>query len=187
MKTLKDLLVDQLKDLYSAESQLIRSLPKMAKMSKTPELSDCIQKHFSETERQRERLDQISQTLGVKLTGKSCKAMKGLLEEGKELEEFGKSPLRDSLIVAAAQRIEHYEISAYGTARAMAQALNKPDLVELLNATLQEEGDADKKLTAVVYDTVYPNVPTDEVNGEAVGSNGASGNKSKSGKKKARS
>lgn len=186
LETLHDVFVDQLKDLYSAESQLLRSMPKMAKMSKTPELSDCIQKHFQETERQRERLDQISEIIGQKLTGKSCKAMKGLLEEGKELEEFDKGPLRDSLIVAAAQRIEHYEISAYGTARAMAQALNKPELVELLNATLQEEGDADKKLTTVVYDSVYPKVPAlEEEDGEDESSASRNGSSSKKKSKKA--
>jgi ferritin-like metal-binding protein YciE len=184
LRTLHDVFVDQLKDLYSAESQLIRSMPKMAKMSKTPELIQCLQEHLKVTERQRKRLDQIGELLGEKLTGKSCKAMKGLLEEGKEAEESDKGPLRDSLIVAAAQRIEHYEISAYGTARAMAQALEKPQVAELLDATLQEEGDADKKLTAVVYDAVYPKVPaTEAANGDSRGRNGSAGRK-KAGKAK---
>jgi len=184
LKTLHDVFVDQLKDLYSAESQLIRSMPKMAKMSKTPELVQCLEEHLATTERQRDRLDQIGEILGEKLKGKSCKAMKGLLEESREAEESDKGPVRDSLIVAAAQRIEHYEISAYGTARAMAKALNKHQVAELLDATLQEEGDADKKLTSVVYDAVYPKVPaTEAANGESHGRNGSSGRK-KSGKSK---
>ena len=192
METLHDVFVDQLKDLYSAESQLIRAMPKMAKMSASTELVDCLEQHLAETENQRARLDEVSELLGEKLTGKSCKAMKGLIEESKEAEEYEKGPLRDSLIVASAQRIEHYEISGYRTARAMAQALNRPEIVELLNATLQEEGDADKKLTTVVYDSVYPNAPADEDAAErmAANSNGASSNgqrKSKTGKKKAAS
>jgi ferritin-like metal-binding protein YciE len=190
METLNDVFVEQLKDLYSAESQLIKAMPKMAKMSSSPELIDCLEKHLAETENQRARLDEIAEALGEKLTGKTCKAMKGLIEEGKEVDEFDKGPLRDSLIVASAQRIEHYEISGYGTARAMAQALNKPEIVELLNATLQEEGDADKKLTTVVYDSVYPNAPADEEALErmAAEKNGAGSNgkrKTKSVKKKA--
>lgn len=190
MKTLYDVFVEQLKDLHSAETQLIKAMPKMAKMSSSPELVDCLQKHLAETENQRARLDEIAETLDEKLTGKTCKAMKGLIEESKEVDEFDKGPLRDSLIVASAQRIEHYEISGYGTARAMAQALNKPEIVELLNATLQEEGDADKKLTTVVYDSVYPNAPADEEALErmAAEKNGAASNgkrKTKSVRKKA--
>lgn len=187
LETLEDVFVDQLKDLYSAESQLIRSMPKMAKMCQSPELVQCLQEHLEITERQRERLDQISEMLGKKLTGKGCKAMKGLLEEGREAEEFGKGPVRDSLIVAAAQRIEHYEIAGYGTVRAMAQALGRSELVELLDATLQEEGEADKLLTKVVYDSVYPRVRALEAmeDGEAVGANGSAGGK-KGGKKKSK-
>ena len=158
-ESLEDVFVDQLKDLYSAESQLIRSMPAMAKMCQSPELVQCLEEHLAVTERQRERLDQISEMMGVKLTGKGCKAMKGLLEEGREAkEEFGKGPVRDSLVVAAAQRIEHYEIAGYGTARALAKALGRDEVAGLLDQTLQEEGDADKKLTTVVYDAVYPRV-----------------------------
>jgi len=159
METLEDVFVDQLKDLHSAESQLVRSLPAMVKMCQSPELQQCLQEHLTVTERQRERLDKIGEMLRVKVTGKGCKAMKGLLEEGREAkEEFGKGPVRDSLVVAAAQRIEHYEIAAYGTARAMAQALGRDEVVNLLNQTLQEEGDADKLLTKVVFESVYPRI-----------------------------
>ena len=190
MKTLHDVFIEQLKDLYSAESQLIRAMPKMAKMAASQELVDCLEQHLAETENQRARLDEVSESLGEKLTGKTCKAMKGLIEEGNEASEFDKGPLRDALIVASAQRIEHYEISGYGTARAMAQALNHPDLVELLNATLQEEGDADKKLTTVVYDAVYPKAPADDealerMNAESNGSGKNGRAKSGGGKKKA--
>jgi ferritin-like metal-binding protein YciE len=186
-KTLHDVFVDQLKDLYSAESQLIRSMPKMAKMSKTPELVQCLEEHLEVTERQRDRLDQIADILGEKLTGKSCKAMKGLLEEGREAEETDKGALRDSLIVSAAQKIEHYEISGYGTARAMAQALNLSKVVELLDATIHEEGDADKKLTSVVYEAVYPQTPlTEEMLEESELRNGASNKKKKKSKAKAK-
>jgi len=184
-KTLHDVFVEQLKDLYSAESQLIRSMPKIAKMSKTPELIQCLEEHLKVTERQRDRLDEIGEILNEKLTGKSCKAMKGLLEEGREAEETDKGALRDSLIVSAAQKIEHYEISGYGTARAMAQALKLPRVVELLDATIHEEGDADKKLTAVVYDAVYPQVPATEDMLES-SSNGSSGKKKSAKAKSAR-
>jgi ferritin-like metal-binding protein YciE len=184
LRTLHDVFVDQLKDLYSAESQLIRSMPKMAKMSKTPELVQCLQEHLEVTERQRERLDEIGEILGEKLTGKSCKAMKGMLEEGREAEESDKGPLRDSLIVSTAQKIEHYEISGYGTARAMAQALSLPRVVELLDATIQEEGDADKKLTSVVYEAVYPQVPATEEMLEMSGARNGSSGRKRSGKAK---
>jgi ferritin-like metal-binding protein YciE len=185
LETLEDVFVDQLKDLYSAESQLIRSMPAMAKMCQAPELQQCLQEHLTVTERQRDRLDQIGERLGVKLTGKGCKAMKGLLEEGREAkEEFGKGPVRDALVVAAAQRIEHYEIAAYGTARAMAQALNRSELVGLLDQTLQEEGEADKLLTKVVYDAVYPRIQAMGATEDGVARNGSSGGKK--GKKKAK-
>ena len=179
-ETLEDVFVDQLKDLHSAESQLIRSMPAMAKMCQAPELVQCLEEHLAVTERQRERLDQISEMLGVKLTGKGCKAMKGLLEEGREAkEEFGKGPVRDAMVVAAAQRIEHYEIAAYGTARAMAQALGRDELVKLLDETLQEEGEADKLLTKVVYDAVYPRIRAAEEMEEGDGRQGKKQSKKK--------
>jgi ferritin-like metal-binding protein YciE len=183
LETLEDVFVDQLKDLYSAESQLIRSMPKMAKMCQAPELIQCLKEHLEVTERQRDRLDRISEIMDKKLSGKGCKAMKGLLEEGREAEEFGKGPVRDSLIVAAAQRIEHYEIAGYGTARAMAQALGRDELVKLLDQTLQEEGDADKLLTKVVYESVYPRVRAMEVLDDESARAAANGQK-KGGKKK---
>jgi len=181
LETLQDVFIEQLKDLYSAESQLIKAMPKMAKLADSAELIDCIEQHLAETENQRARLDQVAESLGAKLTGKKCAAMEGLIEESRDAKEFDKGPLRDTLIVSLAQKIEHYEIAGYGTARALAQALNKPEIVELLNATLQEEGDADKKLTSVVYDSVYPNAPIDEA--AAARKNGATSHGKSKGKK----
>jgi ferritin-like metal-binding protein YciE len=184
IETLHDVFVEQLKDLYSAESQLIKAMPKMAKLADSSQLIDCLEQHLAETENQRARLDQVAELLEAKLTGKRCAAMVGLIEEGQDAKEFDKGPLRDSLIVSTAQKIEHYEIAGYGTVRAMAQALNKPEIVELLNATLQEEGEADKKLTSVVYESVYPNAPTDDEAAEAQLNGATSRGKSKGKKSK---
>ena len=157
MPSMEKLFVDQLKDIYSAESQLIRALPKMAKAASSAGLKAAFTSHLEETKGQKERLDQIGEMLGTKLTGKKCAAMEGLVEEGKEvLEAEGPGPVIDAALVAAAQRVEHYEIAAYGTVRAMAQLLGHDKAVKLLDATIKEEGEADKKLTAVAEEEIYP-------------------------------
>jgi ferritin-like metal-binding protein YciE len=145
---LLELLVDELKDLYSAESQIIKALPKMVKASSTAELRRAFERHLEETRGQVERLDEIGKALDVRLTGKKCKGMEGLLEEGKEImsEDFEGEAL-DAGLIGAAQKVEHYEIAGYGTARAHAERLGLSRVAKLLQQTLDEEGNTDKKLT----------------------------------------
>jgi ferritin-like metal-binding protein YciE len=145
---LEELLIDELKDLYSAENQIVKALPKMIKGTGSPELKRAFERHLDETRRQVERLDQIGDALEVKLTGKKCKGMEGLLEEGRELlqEEMEQDAL-DAGLIGAAQKVEHYEIAAYGTARTHASVLGYSKVAKLLQQTLNEEGATDKKLT----------------------------------------
>ncbi len=160
---LEELFTEQLKDLYSAENQLLKALPKMAKKASTPLLAEAFESHWQETEKQVERLDQIGKALGVKLTGKKCAAMVGLIEEGKEaMEEEEKGPMLDAMMIAAAQRVEHYEISAYGTARCLAELLGDETSVGLLQATQDEEAAADTKLNGIARDEVYPSFAAEE-------------------------
>lgn len=146
---LEELLHDELKDLYSAENQIIKALPKMAKAAESAELKRAFERHLEETRRQVERLDQIGEELGVRLTGKKCKGMEGLIAEGKgHLEELDAENM-DAGLIGDAQKVEHYEIAAYGTARAHAEMLGLRRVVKLLQQTLDEEGATDKKLTAL--------------------------------------
>jgi ferritin-like metal-binding protein YciE len=167
LQTLAKLLEDQLKDLRSAEVQLTKALPRMAKRASSAGLKQAILGHLEETRHQVERLDRIAQSHGIKLTGKKCKAMEGLIEEGAEvLEAEGPGPVIDAALIAAAQRVEHYEISAYGTARALAEHLGHDEIVDLLQATLDEESAADEKLTALSLDEVLPNADAEEEDAE---------------------
>lgn len=145
---LQELLVDELKDIYNAENQIIKALPKMAKAASSPELKRAFERHLEETKRQVERLDQIGEALDVRMTGKKCKGMEGLIEEGKEImsEDLEEDAL-DAGLIGAAQKVEHYEIAAYGTARAHANMLGLNKIAKLLQQTLDEEGATDKKLT----------------------------------------
>jgi ferritin-like metal-binding protein YciE len=151
MKNLEDFLMDELKDLYSAEKQLTKALPKMAKAATSPELQQAFTDHLEETEKQIERLDEIAQLAGGKsLTGKKCKAMEGLIEEGKELMEEDATPeVMDVALICAAQKVEHYEIASYGCAATYARLLGYSEVEDLLNETLEEEKGADEKLTAI--------------------------------------
>lgn len=153
--TLHQALQDQVRDLYSAENQLIKALPRMAKAASTPSLKEALEAHLEETRGHVERLERVAQVLECKPGGKKCKAMEGLIEEGKEaLDEEGVDAVIDAAIIGAAQRVEHYEIASYGTARAMAEKLGLGDVVRLLQQTLDEEGAADKKLTNISEDEV---------------------------------
>jgi ferritin-like metal-binding protein YciE len=145
---LSELLVDELKDLYSAENQIVKALPKMAKAATSPELKRAFERHLEETRRQVERLDQIGETLDTKMTGKKCKGMEGLIEEGKEImeEDLDENAI-DAGLIGAAQKVEHYEIAAYGTARTHATMLGYTKIARLLQQTLNEEAATDKKLT----------------------------------------
>jgi ferritin-like metal-binding protein YciE len=148
--SLKDLYVDELKDLYNAENQLLKALPKMAKKASAPELKRAFQDHLMQTEGHVNRLEKIFKALGEKPTGKTCKAMKGLVEEGKEIiEEDGDESVLDAALIGAAQRVEHYEIAGYGVVRTFASLLGENSAVDLLQRTLNEEGETDKKLTAL--------------------------------------
>ncbi len=145
---LQELLTHELKDLYSAESQLVKALPKMAKAATSPELRRAFERHLEETRRQVQRLEQIGQELDIKLSGMKCKGMEGLIEEGKELlEEDFEDDVLDAGLIGAAQRVEHYEIAGYGTARAHADKLGLTRIAKLLQQTLDEEAATDRKLT----------------------------------------
>ena len=155
MDSLKDLYIDELKDLYSAETQLIKALPKMAKKATAPELKQAFQDHLEETKGHVARLEEIFEELDEKPTGKTCKAMKGLVEEGAEvIEEDGNEAVLDAALIGAAQRVEHYEIAGYGVVRTFATLLGENDAAELLQETLDEEAAADKKLTEIAEEDI---------------------------------
>lgn len=166
LATLQDGLLDELKDLFSAENQLLKAIPKMMKKSTNQRLKDAFNSHLLETEGQVERLNEIAKILQEKLSGKTCKAMQGLIAEGKEVleEESQNKALLDALIIGAAQRVEHYEIAAYGTARAMAQELNQDEIANLLEETLEEEKETDKRLSSIAEEEVLSeaNTPDEE-------------------------
>lgn len=146
--TLHDLYVDELKDLYNAEHQILKALPKMAKAASHAELTQAFKDHLAETKVQVERLEKIFKKLDVSPKGKTCKAMEGLLEEGKDLmAEDAEPAVLDAALIAAAQRVEHYEMAGYGCVRTFARLLGYAEAADLLQETLDEEGTADKKLT----------------------------------------
>ena len=148
MESLQDLLVDQLKDLYNAENQLIKALPKMAKAATNPQLQQAFTDHLEETKEHAQRLEKIFDTLDESPKGKKCKAMEGLIEEGKEImEEDAEPEVLDAGLIAAAQRVEHYEIAGYGCVRTYAKLLGNEAAAKILQQTLDEEGKTDKLLT----------------------------------------
>jgi ferritin-like metal-binding protein YciE len=164
LPTFATLMEDQLKDLHSAETQLTKALPKMAKKASSDSLKQAILGHLEETKQQVQRLNKIAGSLGIKLAGKTCHAMEGLIEEGSEvLEAEGPGPIIDSALIGAAQRVEHYEISAYRTAVALANHLDHADVVSLLQETLDEESAADEKLSLISLEEILPNA---DVEGE---------------------
>ncbi|GGF90556.1 YciE/YciF family protein [Rhizobium wenxiniae] len=147
-KTLDDLFYETLKDIYYAERQIVKALPKMARGAQEPKLKAAFQTHREETEGQIERLKQIFEILGKRAQGKTCDAIEGILSEGEEiLDEFKGTPALDAGLLAAAQAVEHYEISRYGTLRAWALQLGMKDVAKLLDETLQEESSTDELLT----------------------------------------
>jgi ferritin-like metal-binding protein YciE len=155
LDSLRTLYIEELRDLYNAENQLIKALPKMAKRASTPELKEAFENHLEETRTHVERLDQIFEKLGKKPTGKTCQGMKGLIEEGSEtMSESGPSSVIDAGIIAAAQKVEHYEMAGYGTVRTFASILGEDEAEDLLQETLDEEGAADEKLTEIAESTV---------------------------------
>ncbi len=155
MDNLRELLVDELKDIYNAEQQLTKALPRMSKKASHPQLKDAFDTHLRETEGHVDRLEQVFEALGEKAKGKTCAAMKGILEEGKEIMgEDMEDDVMDAALIAAAQKVEHYEIASYGTVRAWAQLLGEREAVKLLQQTLDEEGKTDKLLTKLAESTI---------------------------------
>jgi ferritin-like metal-binding protein YciE len=172
LDSLHDLYVDELKDLYSAENQLVKALPKMAKAASSPELKAGIEEHLEVTKTQVTRLEKIFKDLDLSPKGKKCKAMEGLIEEGKEvMGEDGDPCVIDAALIGAAQRVEHYEMAGYGCARTHANLLGYEEAARLLQETLNEEGEADKKLTQLAETVI--NVEAEEA-GSMDGKNGKS-------------
>lgn len=148
--TAEELFVDELKDIYSAEKQAVKAYPRLTKAVQSEELKEAMQEHLEQTKGQIERLDRVFEILEERATGKTCEGMKGLIEEAQtQLEEIEKGPVLDAAILAALQRVEHYEISAYGTATTLAEAMGKDEVKELLGETLEEEKETDERLTEV--------------------------------------
>jgi ferritin-like metal-binding protein YciE len=155
LATLKDLYVHELKDLYSAENQLIKALPKMAKAAANRQLTSAFNQHLEQTKRQAKRLEQILKSHGESTRGPKCEGMEGLIAEGDKMaKEDAEDEVRDAGLIAAAQRVEHYEIAGYGCARTYAQLLGDAKGARLLNTSLQEEGATDKKLTKLARSVI---------------------------------
>lgn len=149
-KTLQDLFLHELSDIYSAEKQLTKALPKMARAATNPDLKAAFESHLQETQGQIERIDQIVEKSELRLKRVKCMAMEGLVEEGKEIiEEIEKGAVLDAALIGAAQKVEHYEIASYGTLAALAKQLGQQDALKLLLETLQEEKSTDEKLTGL--------------------------------------
>lgn len=161
--SLKTLLEEELKDIYSAEKQLLKALPKMVKKASSEELKAALQEHLEVTEGQIERLEQVFDALGKPAKAKTCKAMQGLIEEATEImEEDADDAVMDAGIIAAAQKVEHYEIASYGTVRTWARLVGEEEAAELLQETLDEEGEADKLLTELAEGFVNPEADSGE-------------------------
>src|SRR5918911_4897577 len=168
LETLQDLYVDELKDLYSAENQILKALPRMIKAASNQELKQAFETHLRQTEGQVQRLEQIFQELGASPRGKKCVGMEGLIEEAKEL--LGEKPepeVLDAGLISKAQHVEHYEIAGYGTVRTYAEQLGLTKHAELLQQTLNEEGEADKRLSALAETSINLRAETADVGASA--------------------
>ena len=150
-QALKELFVDELRDLYNAENQLIKALPKMAKAANSEELSSGFEAHLEQTKGHVQRLEQVFETLGEKASGKKCKAMEGLIAEGSEvIDEDFEGEVADAALIGAARRVEHYEMAAYSTVIKFAEMLGQDEAVKLLEQTLEEETETDEKLVGLI-------------------------------------
>ena len=155
MESLQELLIEEMRDIYSAENQLLKAMPKMAKKATNPQLKKAFETHLRETEGQVQRLQKIFEKLGKKPTGKKCAAMEGLIEEGKEMMgEDMEDDVMDAALISIAQKVEHYEIASYGTVRTWAQQLGDEQTARALQQTLDEEGKTDKLLTELAESTI---------------------------------
>ena len=154
-KNLEDLFYDTLKDIYYAERQILKALPKIARAAQSDKLKQAFQKHLEETQGQVERLQQVFESIGKRAQGKTCEAIQGIISEGEEImEEFKSSPALDAGLISSAQAVEHYEITRYGTLAAWARQLGYKDAVKLLEATLKEEEATDGSLTQLAETAV---------------------------------
>jgi len=164
LSTPRELLVEELKDLYSAEKQLTKALPRMAKAAATPDLRQAFEAHLEETKVHVERLEEIMSNLDESPRGKKCVAMEGLIEEGREMMEEDATPaIRDLALIGAAQKVEHYEIAGYGTARTLAELAGEKQVAKMLQRTLDEEGKTDKLLTSIASEvSTEPETESDE-------------------------
>ena len=150
IENLRELLVHELKDLYSAETQLVKALPKMAKAATDEDLAQAFEQHLEQTKVHVERLERVFDTLDEKPRGKTCEAMKGLITEGNEaISEDATDEVKDAALIVAAQKVEHYEIAGYGSVRTFANLLGEREIADILQETLDEEGETDKKLTEI--------------------------------------
>jgi ferritin-like metal-binding protein YciE len=150
INSLEKMFIEELKDLYSAENQITKALPKMANAATSQDLKKAFEKHLRETEGHIERLEKICQMMDINPKGKTCDGMKGVIEEGSSMmKEAEEGDVRDAALIAAAQRVEHYEMAAYGTARTYAEQLGQPKCAKLLEETLEEEKATDQKLTSI--------------------------------------
>ena len=157
LKSLETLYINELRDIYNAENQLIKALPKMAKHASSSELHQAFEEHLEQTQQHVQRLEEIFERMDESPKGKTCKRMKGLIDEGAEiLKENGDESVLDAAIIAAAQRVEHYEIAAYGTVRTFANILDRHEDAELLQQTLDEEGETDKRLSELAEEAINP-------------------------------
>jgi ferritin-like metal-binding protein YciE len=157
LETLKELYVNELRDLYNAENQLIKALPKMAKAASSEELKEAFEKHLEQTKGHVQRLEEVFEEIDEKPKGKTCQAMKGLIEEGSEiLKADGDNSVVDAGIIVAGQKVEHYEIAGYGSVRTFAQLLGKDKSADLLQQTLDEESEANELLNKLAEDIVNP-------------------------------
>jgi ferritin-like metal-binding protein YciE len=166
--SMKTLLVDELRDIYDAEKRLTKAIPKLAKKAANNQLRSALEEHFEETEQQVQRLEQAFEHLGERAKAKPCAGMKGIIEEGDEHvgEDYEDDDLRDAVIIGSAQRVEHYEIAAYGTAIAHARLLEQDEVAELLEESLGEEKAADEKLTEIAESVVNLQATQEDEGGE---------------------
>lgn len=169
LDTLQKLYTEELRDLYNAENQLLKALPKMAKAASSEELKNAFEKHLEQTKGHVERLEQVFKELDENPKGKTCRAMKGLIQEGSEiLQQDGDESVRDAGIIVAAQKVEHYEIAGYGSARTFAHLLGQNNAAELLQSTLDEESETNEVLTRLAEGVINPEAVRDS---ELVGAN----------------
>ena len=155
VKSVQELLLNELQDIYDAEKQLVKALPKMAKAASSEQLRQAFQEHLEETRNQVQRLEQVFEGLDTRSRGKPCEAMRGLVREASEtMEEITNPQVLDAALIAGAQKVEHYEIAAYGSVRALAEACGHQEVAQLLDETLEEEKEADQKLNQIALSEV---------------------------------